>query len=666
MTTDATTVEAVPQLQPAAGIEVARFGWVRALFAFVVTIAAATALTLGFLFGLVQAYEHRAVPGVTVNGVGIGGLDRVAARSRLQSLLPSPTREALLVVDEGGSDTFPATQLGRGYDLEAMLNEAFAVGRHRDPTERALALLAGFLRGRDVGPRFVVDKAAVSRAIDVAADRVDVPPVDASARPTGDGQFAVVPGTPGTLVDRPAAVAAAVAALTATDNATPTVRLATSAIEPTIADQEAQQAAQQAASMTSLDVTAAAGPAKTDRIVLPAAKLRTWVAFTATPDGGYVPTVATAAARKDLTEMVKKLDLAPVDARFLTGSGKIIGVLPAQDGRTVDVTASLQALDAALAGPAPASGPLVVQLATTAVPPTLGTSAAQQAAPLMTLVSAWTTHFVPSEANYWGRNISIPTSILDGFVVAPGAWFDFWQAVGEVSEAKGYGPGGAILNGHTQETGALAGGICSCSTTLFNAAVRAGYEIGARANHYYYITRYPVGLDATVWKTSGAEQTMSFRNDTAYPIVIRGINGPGTVRFELYSVDPHRTVSFTQPIVKNYQSASDRTAYTTTLKPGEAKRVEFVVDGFDAWVSRTVKDATGTVLHQETFYSHYARVDGLVMVGVAPGDPRLAGGASTKPTPSPAAPASPSPTPTPAPTPIPPPTPAPPTATPPA
>ena len=79
--------------------------------------------------------------------------------------------------------------------------------------------------------------------------------------------------------------------------------------------------------------------------------------------------------------------------------------------------------------------------------------------------------------------------------------------------------------------GALAGGICSTSTTLFNAAMRFGLEIGERTAHYYYIDRYPLGLDATVSITGGGRQTMSFRNDTKGIIFIRGSrirsgNGP--------------------------------------------------------------------------------------------------------------------------------------------
>ena len=61
----------------------------------------------------------------------------------------------------------------------------------------------------------------------------------------------------------------------------------------------------------------------------------------------------------------------------------------------------------------------------------------------------------------------------------------------------------------------LGGGLCSASTTLFNAALRAGFEMHARRNHAYYIDRYPVGLDATIWISGSYVQTMSFANARA-------------------------------------------------------------------------------------------------------------------------------------------------------
>jgi vancomycin resistance protein YoaR len=107
-------------------------------------------------------------------------------------------------------------------------------------------------------------------------------------------------------------------------------------------------------------------------------------------------------------------------------------------------------------------------------------------------------HYVPGDGNGYGANISIGAWDLDGYNIAPGEWFSFWGGIGPVTVERGYRYGGAIINGRSVAQGALAGGICSTSTTLFNAAMRFGLEIGDRTAHYYYIDRYPTGLDATV------------------------------------------------------------------------------------------------------------------------------------------------------------------------
>ena len=222
---------------------------------------------------------------------------------------------------------------------------------------------------------------------------------------------------------------------------------------------------------------------------------------------------------------------------------------------------------------------------------------------------------MPSNHNFFGANIRIPAAQINGYVLMPGQWFDFWKVV-DVSSKLGFGPGGIIKDGHTDPTGALGGGICSCSTTLFNAALRSGLQMGARANHYYYINRYPVGLDATVWKdSSGAEQTMSFRNDTSAPLLIRGSSTSTSVTFQIYGVPDGRRVTLSTPIVKNYLGAIDTTVHTSALKKGQTYRAEYPVAGFDSWVTRTVYNAAGKIIHQETYYSHYARVNGILEIG---------------------------------------------------
>jgi vancomycin resistance protein YoaR len=271
----------------------------------------------------------------------------------------------------------------------------------------------------------------------------------------------------------------------------------------------------------------------------------------------------------------------------------------------------------------------------TVVQPQLSTEAAKAAVKLMKKVSTWTTRYIVGESNGFGANIKIPTSALDGYVVGPGEIFDFWKAIGPVTRAAGYRQGGAIIDGRTQTQGALAGGICSCSTTLFNAAARAGYKIVERANHYYYIDRYPLGLDATVLIRNGAVTSMRWQNDTRYPVLIRGVNLASHVRFELYTVPLGRTVTFSQPTVRNVRQATTVIEYTSSLKPGQRKQIEYEHDGMDVWVTRTVTDnATGSVVHKNTWGSHYGTVNGVILVGrsnapVEATDPSTDGGTDT-------------------------------------
>ena len=144
--------------------------------------------------------------------------------------------------------------------------------------------------------------------------------------------------------------------------------------------------------------------------------------------------------------------------------------------------------------------------------------------------------------------------------------------------------------------------------------------MGDRLNHYYYIDRYPLGLDATVFISgSGSRQTMSFTNHTDYPILIRGRGwregGAGYVRFELYSVPNGRKVSFSKPKVWDQTNARDSVQYTSALPPGVSKRVEYPVDGKKVSVTRTVRDRNGNVIHQDTYYSHYKTVTGILQIG---------------------------------------------------
>jgi vancomycin resistance protein YoaR len=231
------------------------------------------------------------------------------------------------------------------------------------------------------------------------------------------------------------------------------------------------------------------------------------------------------------------------------------------------------------------------------------------------MISSWTTYYIPGEGNGFGANINIPAFDIDGRNLAPGEWMSFWGSIPAPSVERGYTYGGAIINGRSTQGVALAGGICSTSTTLFNAALRAGLEMGTRLNHFYYIDRYPDGLDATVSIMDGWTQDMTFRNDTDNPIVIRGFGGNGSVTFQVWSVPLERSVVITDPVTSNHRRAIDTTVVDDSMAPGSSRRVEFPHDGHDVSRSRLVYDAAGNLIHRNDYFSSYATVNGIVAVG---------------------------------------------------
>jgi hypothetical protein len=74
-------------------------------------------------------------------------------------------------------------------------------------------------------------------------------------------------------------------------------------------------------------------------------------------------------------------------------------------------------------------------------------------------------------------------------------------------------------------------------------------------------------------------------------------------------------VSWSRPHVTNVERGYDTVQYTSTLRRGERKRIEYPVDGMNVAVTRTVRDAGGRVINRDTFLSNYHRMVGITLVG---------------------------------------------------
>ncbi len=596
-------------------LETRRWRPSRVIVAFVVGVLLVALVAVGSVVAYEQNYAGKVAAGVTVGGVDVAGLTRDEAAAKLEAAFATVGTGTLTVDTPTGSSTLTYAELGRRLDVDGMLDTAFAIGRTGNPVERVVEEARTIVNKVDVPPRVAIDQAVLTGALATLAGGIDRAPTSAAVT-TGTTDYEDTPAVWGRLVDQAAMTSTISDALAAPDApSTLAVPLAVTPIAPSVTDTDAMIARSRADRMIAA-ITLNHGK---DKWTIPDSAVRSWISFGLWPDGTYGPLTDPTKIEASVKTLSKKVDQKAVDASFYTGkSGAVVGVKAGREGRKLDVDGTVTAVQNLLlarAGQGKDPGSAIVP-ALAIVKPTLSTEEAEKAAPKMRAISSWTTYYQSGAHNGFSANISVPAMAINGTVLAPGQKFSFWKTIGEVSTRTGYKYGGAIVDGRSVEGKTIAGGICSCSTTIFNAALRAGLEMGSRRNHYYYISRYPKGLDATVYQSDGGGvQDMTFRNDTKYPILIRAYARPGIVRFTIYSVPTGRKVILTRPIVKNYRPGHTEVRYTKSLRKGLREQIEYPADGQDVWVTRIVKDRTGKVIHKETFYSHYSRVIGIILVG---------------------------------------------------
>ena len=561
--------------------------------------------------------------GVSVAGVELAGLDRAAAASRLSDELPAlDTGTAVLAVGETEIDVAYA-DLGRGYETEAMVDAAYGVGRSGNPIADGIGRLRSLLHATAL-PVIVHaydEDALAGIAAEVATD-ISQPPREGAVLRDGT-TFTVRESAEGRGLAASNVAAALGAAVDSADPADIRVELSPTTLLPVVDTASAERAAATATAMAAdLEVTIPGADGE-EPLVIGADSIAAALSFGPQGADVYAARIDPLAIEAAVKARATDVNRAPVNAQIAVAAGSGLGgVIAGADGRRLNVAGSSDGLLDVLARRASGATVGSMALVVGVTEPSLTTAEAEAIRPQMQMVSSWTTYYVPGDGNGFGNNINIPARDIDGRNLAPGELFSFWGSIGPVTVERGFMYGGVIIGGRSVAGGAIGGGICSTSTTIFNAALRMGLEMGIRANHYYYIDRYPDGLDATVYMDDNYVQDMTFRNDTEYPIVIRGFGGSGFVTFEIWSVPTGRSVVITDPVTSNHRVAIETTYVDASMAPGSAKRVEFPHDGHDVSRTRYVYDADGTLIHQNTYASSYRTVNGITAVGPRAAAPR--------------------------------------------
>jgi len=608
----AATTDGEPTARPRRRRSLAfRFG-LSSVLGFVLAMGAG----VGVLYAWGQQYDGRVLPGVRVGSTELGGLTRDQAAAKIAKAYGSlATGQITLTGPDGQMTTISYADVGRGPDTSALLDAALAAGRQGGPLASLIGQPRAAIHGVTLDSAVAYDRDKLVAAVEKLATTIDQTPADASVSAGQGGTFSVSSAKDGRAVDKAALQTALDRQLAALGTpASITMAVPVVSLAPAVATASAE-AAKAAANRMAADVIVARGQ---ESWTIAGTSLAPLISFSTAADGSITPAFDESGLDPILTTLAQRVNQTVQDAGLELVSGHVVATGTGREGRKLDAAgmkaAILSEIGARRAGAAASPVAAVVK----AVDPKLTTADAKAFAAKMRPISSFSVYYWVIVNNHWGGNIEAPATKINGMVVPAGAIFDFWKAVGDLHKLPGEGPGNAIEGGKITVTGAFGGGICTTSTTLFNAAFRAGMVPLARQNHNEFITRYPPGLDATVWIVGTAKQTMSFKNDTQYPILIqRIITNAGSKRwitFKIWSVPNGRTYKISNLVIQPGPRAIDTVVRDPTKPVGYRYRNNTPADGAKVWVTVTIFDH-GKLHWTTRYYSNYPAVSGVLVVG---------------------------------------------------
>ncbi|MCB0115838.1 MAG: VanW family protein, partial [Caldilineaceae bacterium] len=499
---------------------------------FLVIYASVALLTAIALFAVWQFWHtDRVFSGVRVADVPVGGQTRAQAIVRLnEELTPYPVPPISLVYDNQ-QWLLSSNQIAPQVDLMAAINEAYLIGRQGSFLEKTADQIGAFVGRYNVDPPLTFDEGAVRQQISQIAAELRRP-----GRAGVQMGSVTLPSQPGLDVDVDATAAQVMSALSAHEVAS--IPIQTFAVQPPDA----------ATTVNGSPATTAMREPITLREAQSGLSFALDAAVLSTIDpNGDASRINEGALRSLVETWAAQVDIPAQDARlrFNRATGQVEVISPSVIGRSLDVEATINGVKQALT-----TKITQIALPINAVAPAVDAGNVG-ALGIRELVASGTTYFRGSSLARI-RNIEVAAEKFVGVVIAPGDVFSFNQIVQDVSAANGF-EDSAIIWGDQTMVG-VGGGVCQVSTTVFRAALNAGFPIVERYNHGYVVSWYgEPGMDATIYTPN---VDFRFRNDTdAYLLVqptVDSVNG--VITFDFFGAKPDRQVTIGQPVVTDVKA----------------------------------------------------------------------------------------------------------------
>lgn len=600
------------------------------------------ALVLGVVtavsFGLAvllfeQLYADRVYPGVAVESsfatTDLGGRTREQAAQALIAEYDRYLRAPLVLRYLGREWPTSPRGLGARLDADAVVSAAWAHGRNLTPLGR-LRLQLGGLGGAGTTlppPTLAYDEAKLRAFVTGLTKDVERPPALAEMTLRGDGALVVLPSQLGAQLNVARTTEAVRAALSSYSTAP--IDVVVDDVAPGLTEADLTEVKLRAERILARPLTLQVmidGAAKSWTLDRPAlAELVELHASAGSPPRLDL-VVVDDKIRRRVERIAPEIEKAPKNARFGLEASELRVLRDSEDGRRLEINASVERIHAALLG-----DERVVTLPWQPVRPRFSSAdlAALQFPDMIERASTVYGGTLPERMH----NVELATERINGVVIGPGDSFSFNDEVGEVSYRSGYKKGyGISQDGENVVTiPSEGGGICQVATTLFQSVFWAGYPVIERNWHLYWIPRYGQrprglkGLDATIDQVYDKDHKLLYavdlrwRNNTEAPVLLVAEADGKDVTVALWGRKPDWQVKVAEPKIDKLIKADTRTVRQVdpTLAPGAQLMVERAEDGFQATIARTIVH-DGKILDEQRFVSTYRPSRNVLLVGAQP------------------------------------------------
>jgi vancomycin resistance protein YoaR len=535
----------------------------------------------------------------TVGGIDVSGMTPGQARNAVERELGGHAREPISVVYGDRTISVDPVRAGLEVDVDASVRRAG--GFHSVNPLLMARLLLGDVKAPLVVTAHTDDLDAAVADIAASADQ---PPVEPLV--TFDGTEPVVrKPKAGLVVDREAAANAIRSAYLVSNK----VKLPMRTARPTVGQRRLDIAIKRIVEpAVSGPVTVRIGDQK---ISLPVS------AYTPALSVRVVgvalrPHIDAQALAEPLTSATTGIAKDAVDATVTIEHGKPV-VVPAKPGVGLRPDEMATKLIPAITETGSARS---VTVESKVVPPEFTTEDAEKLG-IIEKVSEFVTYF--PYAHYRNVNQSRAATLIDGTIVKSGDTFSLNDTVGERDEDNGFVKGIVIGEGAVYRE-QYGGGVSQVATTVYNAAFFAGLEDVEHHPHLFYIGRYPLGREATVWF---GQLDLRFKNTLDSGLLLHTwvVPATDTRRGEMHAeVWGTKKWDITASASDRYNDRDPNKRYDDT----DECIVQPATEGFDVDITREFHDL-GSKDVTKTDSTH---------VSYAPGDEVVCGPA---PTPTPAA-----------------------------